>query len=424
MKKINLKDLYEDKGCLSEYDPNSLSYDKAILYLEQLIQPIKKTKKISIEDAEGHILATDVKSSINVPNYDNSAMDGYVFRHQSLKKNNNKVKLFGKILAGHPVDSNKTSNVCFKIMTGGMIPKGFDTVIPQELVKIDNDFICFDFQPKKGANIRKTGEDISKNEVALKKGTYINPLHIGLLASLGISQIKVFEHLKIGFFSTGDEVVQLGEKIKPGQVYDSNRYLIKSFIHKMNLHFNDYGNLSDNKSKLEKQLKKASEENDLIITTGGVSVGEADYMKEVLSNIGKVLFWKMSIKPGRPMAFGKIKKSFYFGLPGNPVSAAVTFLQFVKPSIKLMMGNSRFERAPTLEAKLGQKIIRKKGRTEFIRAHLEKTVKGYHVKPLTQQGSGMLKSMSDANCFIFMAEKEEVLEKNTSVKVILFDGLI
>jgi len=192
----------------------------------------------------------------------------------------------------------------------------------------------------------------------------------------------------------------------------------------MNLHFNDYGNLSDNKSKLEKQLKKASEENDLIITTGGVSVGEADYMKEVLSNIGKVLFWKMSIKPGRPMAFGKIKKSFYFGLPGTPVSAAVTFLQFVKPSIKLMMGNSRFEPTPTLEAKLGQKIIRKKGRTEFIRAHLEKTVKGYHVKPLTQQGSGMLKSMSDANCFIFMAEKEEVLEKNTSVKVILFDGLI
>ena len=192
----------------------------------------------------------------------------------------------------------------------------------------------------------------------------------------------------------------------------------------MNLHFNDYGNLSDNKSKLEKQLKKASEENDLIITTGGVSVGEADYMKEVLSNIGKVLFWKMSIKPGRPMAFGKIKKSFYFGLPGNPVSAAVTFLQFVKPSIKFMMGNSQFEPTPTLEAKLGQKIIRKKGRTEFIRAHLEKTVKGYHVKPLTQQGSGMLKSMSDANCFIFMAEKEEVLEKNTNVKVILFDGLI
>ena len=423
MKKINLTDLYQDKGCLSEYDPNSITYDKAILYLEQLIQPIKKTKKISIEDAQGLILATDVKSLINVPNYDNSAMDGYVFRHQSLKKNN-KVKLFGKILAGHPIDLNKIENVCFKIMTGGMIPKGFDTVIPQELVKIDNDFVCFDFQPKKGANIRKTGEDLSKNEIALKKGTYLNPLHIALLASLGISEIKVFEHLKIGFFSTGDEVIQLGDKIKPGQVYDSNRYLIKSSINKMNLHFNDYGNLSDDKSKLKKQLRKASEENDLIITTGGVSVGEADYMKEVLSNIGKVLFWKMAVKPGRPMAFGKIKKSFYFGLPGNPVSAAVTFLQFVKPSIKLMMGNSQFESTPILEAKLGQKIIRKKGRTEFIRANLEKTVKGYHVKPLTKQGSGMLKSMSDANCFIFITEKEEVLEKNSHVKVILFDGLI
>ena len=423
MKKINLTELYQDKGCLSEYDPNSITYDKATLYLEQLIQPIKKTKKISIEDAQGLILATDVKSLINVPNYDNSAMDGYVFRHQSLKKNN-KVKLFGKILAGHPIDLNKIENVCFKIMTGGMIPKGFDTVIPQELVKIDNDFVCFDFQPKKGANIRKTGEDLSKNEIALKKGTYLNPLHIALLASLGISEIKVFEHLKIGFFSTGDEVIQLGDKIKPGQVYDSNRYLIKSFINKMNLHFNDYGNLSDDKSKLKKQLRKASEENDLIVTTGGVSVGEADYMKEVLSNIGKVLFWKMAVKPGRPMAFGKIKKSFYFGLPGNPVSAAVTFLQFVKPSIKLMMGNSQFESTPILEAKLGQKIIRKKGRTEFIRAHLEKTVKGYHVKPMTKQGSGMLKSMSDANCFIFITEKEEVLEKNSHVKVILFDGLI
>lgn len=424
MNKINLTDLYEDKGCLSEYDPNSLTYEKAILYLEQLIEPIKKTKKVSIENALGLILATDIKSSINVPNYDNSAMDGYVFRHQELKKNNNKVKLMGKILAGHPVDPNKIGSVCFKIMTGGMIPQGFDTVIPQELVKIDKDLVCFDFQPKKGANIRKAGEDISKNEIALKKGTYLNPLHIGLLASLGISEIKVFESLKVGFFSTGDEVVQLGEKIKPGQVYDSNRYLIKSFMHKMNLHFNDYGNLSDNKFKLEKQLETASKENDLIITTGGVSVGEADYMKEALSNIGKVLFWKMAIKPGRPMAFGKIKKSFYFGLPGNPVSAAVTFLQFVKPSIKLMMGNFQFESTPILEAKLGQKIIRKKGRTEFVRAYLEKTVKGYCVKPLNQQGSGMLKSMSDANCFILMAEKEDVLEKNTYVKVILFDGLI
>lgn len=424
MRKINLKNLYKDQGCLSEYDPNSLSYEKALSLLEQLIQPVSKIKNIFIEEAQGHILAKDVKSSINVPNYDNSAMDGYVFKHRYLKTKKNKIKLHGKILAGHPIKHTKDENICLKIMTGGMIPKGFDTVIPQELISLDKDHVCFDFKPKKGANIRLTGEDISKNQIALNKGIYLNPCHIGLLASLGIIEVKVFENLKVGFFSTGDEVIALGEKLKPGQVYDSNRYLIKSFVRNMQLQFQDYGNLSDNITILEEQLKKASEENDLIITTGGVSVGEADYMKQVLSNIGQVLFWKMSIKPGRPMAFGKIKKSFYFGLPGNPVSAAVTFLQFVKPSIKFMMGGSQLEKMPFLYAKLDKKIKRKKGRTEFVRGRLNESKKGFTVSPLGQQGSGMLKSMSDANCFILLNSDEDTKEKNSNVKVILFEGLI
>jgi molybdopterin molybdotransferase len=309
-------------------------------------------------------------------------------------------------------------------MTGGMIPRTFDTVIPQELVQIDHGIVEFDFKPKVGANIRKIGEDIKKNQVAIKQGVCLNACNIGLLASLGITKVKVFQSIRIGFFSTGDEVVQLGSKIKAGQVYDSNRFLIKAFIKKMNACLVDYGNLSDDKILLENQLKKASRECDLIITTGGVSVGEADYMKEILTKIGQVLFWKMAIKPGRPMAFGKVKKAFYFGLPGNPVSAAVTFLQFVKPSIRFMMGSAKFEKLPYVQLKINAEVQRKKGRKEFVRGIIQRQGKSCSVIPLLQQGSGMLKSMSDANCFIVFDADQDLIRKNSYVNILPFDGII
>ena len=421
---MKLNEFLKDKGCLAEYDPNTMSYEKAMTLLEQFLTVTKKTIGVSIEDAQGCFLAEDIKSPVNVPNYNNSAMDGFVFCHKFIKPKNNKFKISGKIFAGHPLKNKISSISCLQVMTGGMIPKTFDTVIPQELVQINNGIVEFDFKPKVGANIRKIGEDIKKNQVAIKQGVCLNACNIGLLASLGITKVKVFQSIRIGFFSTGDEVIQVGSKIKAGQVYDSNRFLIKAFLKKMNACLVDYGNLSDDKVTLEQQLNKASIECDLIITTGGVSVGEADYMKEILTKIGKVLFWKMAIKPGRPMAFGKIKKAFYFGLPGNPVSAAVTFLQFVKPSIRFMMGNEKFEKLPYVQLKINKDVKRKKGRKEFVRGIIQRQGKSPVVMPLLQQGSGMLKSMSDANCFIVFDADQELIRKNSYVNILPFDGII
>lgn len=421
---MKINEFLKDKGCLAEYDPNNMSYEKAMTMLEQFLTVTKKTIGVSIEDAQGCFLAEDIKSPVNVPNYNNSAMDGFVFCHKFIKPKNNKFKISGKIFAGHPLKNKISSISCLQVMTGGMIPKTFDTVIPQELVQINNGIVEFDFKPKVGANIRKIGEDIKKNQVAIKQGVCLNACNIGLLASLGITKVKVFQSIRIGFFSTGDEVIQVGSKIKAGQVYDSNRFLIKAFIKKMNACLVDYGNLSDDKVTLEQQLNKASIECDLIITTGGVSVGEADYMKEILIKIGKVLFWKMAIKPGRPMAFGKIKKAFYFGLPGNPVSAAVTFLQFVKPSIRFMMGNEKFEKLPYVQLKINKDVKRKKGRKEFVRGIIQRQGKSPVVMPLLQQGSGMLKSMSDANCFIVFDADQELISKNSYVNILPFDGII
>lgn len=421
---MKINEFLKDKGCLAEYDPNNMSYEKAMTMLEQFLTVTKKTIGVSIEDAQGCFLAEDIKSPVNVPNYNNSAMDGFVFCHKFIKPKNNKFKISGKIFAGHPLKNKISSISCLQVMTGGMIPKTFDTVIPQELVQINNGIVEFDFKPKVGANIRKIGEDIKKNQVAIKQGVCLNACNIGLLASLGITKVKVFQSIRIGFFSTGDEVIQVGSKIKAGQVYDSNRFLIKAFIKKMNACLVDYGNLSDDKVTLEQQLNKASIECDLIITTGGVSVGEADYMKEILTKIGKVLFWKMAIKPGRPMAFGKIKKAFYFGLPGNPVSAAVTFLQFVKPSIRFMMGNEKFEKLPYVQLKINKDVKRKKGRKEFVRGIIQRQGKSPVVMPLLQQGSGMLKSMSDANCFIVFDADQELISKNSYVNILPFDGII
>ena len=421
---MKINEFLKDKGCLAEYDPNTMSYEKAMTLLEQFLTVTKKTIGVSIEDAQGCFLAEDIKYPVNVPNYNNSAMDGFVFCHKFIKPKNNKFKISGKIFAGHPLKNKISSISCLQVMTGGMIPKTFDTVIPQELVQINNGIVEFDFKPKVGANIRKIGEDIKKNQVAIKQGVCLNACNIGLLASLGITKVKVFQSIRIGFFSTGDEVIQVGSKIKAGQVYDSNRFLIKAFLKKMNACLVDYGNLSDDKVTLEQQLNKASIECDLIITTGGVSVGEADYMKEILTKIGKVLFWKMAIKPGRPMAFGKIKKAFYFGLPGNPVSAAVTFLQFVKPSIRFMMGYEKFEKLPYVQLKINKDVKRKKGRKEFVRGIIQRQGKSPVVMPLLQQGSGMLKSMSDANCFIVFDADQGLIRKNSYVNILPFDGII
>ena len=422
-KKITLKDLSNEPGCLAEYDPNAMQIESAKKLINSFIKPIKEVESIKLIDSLNRVLAVDLVSPINVPNYDNSAMDGFGFNISSLK-NTNKLKVKDTVLAGKPIKSFVKDGEAIQIMTGGKIPIGVDTVIPIELVKYKNNEITFIEMPKIGANIRKCGEDIKQKDIVLSKGTLLYPAELGLIASLGLSKVKVLKKLKVGFFSTGDEIVAAGTKIKSGQVYNSNHYTIHSMLNRLNIECIDLGLIPDNKKIIKNTLIKAAKEANVIITTGGVSVGEADYMKEVLKDVGQVLFWKLSIKPGRPMAYGKINKTDFFGLPGNPVSAMVTFYQIVQGALKIRMGLKIGGAIPLLKVECVESIFKRPGRTEFQRGTLFQSNGAWKVKTTGQQGSGILSSMSKANCFIVLSVDRGTIKPGEIVDIQLMDSFI
>jgi molybdopterin molybdotransferase len=422
-KKITLKDLSNEPGCLAEYDPNAMQIESAKKLINSFIKPIKEVESIKLIDSLNRVLAIDLVSPINVPNYDNSAMDGFGFNISSLK-NTNKLKVKDTVLAGKPIKSFVKDGEAIQIMTGGKIPIGVDTVIPIELVKYKNNEITFIEMPKIGANIRKCGEDIKQKDIVLSKGTLLYPAELGLIASLGLSKVKVLKKLKVGFFSTGDEIVAAGKKIKSGQVYNSNHYTIHSMLNRLNIECIDLGLIPDNKKIIKNTLIKAAKEANVIITTGGVSVGEADYMKEVLKDVGQVLFWKLSIKPGRPMAYGKINKTDFFGLPGNPVSAMVTFYQIVQGALKIRMGLKIGGAIPLLKVECVESIFKRPGRTEFQRGTLFQSNGAWKVKTTGQQGSGILSSMSKANCFIVLSVDRGTIKPGEIVDIQLMDSFI
>jgi molybdopterin molybdotransferase len=423
VKKITLKDLSNEPGCLAEYDPNAMQIESAKKLINTFLKPIKEAESIKLIDSLNRVLAVDLISPINVPNYDNSAMDGFGFNISSLK-NTKILKVKDSVLAGKPIKSIVKGGEAIQIMTGGKIPKGVDTVIPIELVKYKNNEITFIYMPKIGENIRKCGEDIKQKDIILSKGTLLYPAELGLIASLGFSKVKVFKKLKVGFFSTGDEIVKAGKKIKSGQVYNSNHFTIHSMLIRLNVDCVDFGLIPDSKIIIKNTLLKANKEVDVIITTGGVSVGEADYMKEVLKKIGQVLFWKLSIKPGRPMAYGKINKTDFFGLPGNPVSAMVTFYQIVQAAIKIRMGLKADDAIPLLKVECVESIFKRPGRTEFQRGTLFQSNGTWKVKTTGQQGSGILSSMSKANCFIVLNVDRGAIKAGEIVDIQLMNSFI
>ena len=422
-KKITLKDLSNEPGCLAEYDPNAMQIESAKKLINSFIKPIEEAESIKLIDSLNHVLAVDLVSPINVPNYDNSAMDGFGFNISSLK-NTKKLKVKDTVLAGKLIKYSVKVGEAIQIMTGGKIPEGVDTVIPIELVKYANNEITFIEMPKIGANIRKCGEDIKQKDTVLVKGTRLYPAELGLIASLGLAKVKVFKKLKVGFFSTGDEVIKAGTEIKSGQVYNSNHFTIHSMLNRLNVECIDLGLIPDSKIIIKNTLLKASNVADVIITTGGVSVGDADYMKEVLKEIGQVLFWKLSIKPGRPMAYGKINKADFFGLPGNPVSAMVTFYQIVQGALKIRMGLTIDDEIPLLKVECVESIFKRPGRTEFQRGKLFQSNGEWKVKTTGQQGSGILSSMSKANCFIVLDMDRSSIKAGDMVNIQLMDCFI
>ena len=426
MTKKSLSELANIQNVCDDYDPNSMSVEHAREYIKAFLAPVKETEQISLLKALGRILAHEIYAPHNVPNHDNSAMDGYALNADDLAASGaTTLKIIGAAFAGTPFNGKVATGECVRIMTGASIPQGLDTVIPQELVQADADSIQISNPPKRGANVRYAGEDLAQGQVVLPVGHLIRPADLGLIASLGQGEVTVYRQLRVSFFSTGDELTGIGQTLKTGQIYDSNRYTIFGMLSRLGVELQDLGAIPDDPVLLEKTLSEAANNSDVVITSGGVSVGEADYMKELLQKLGQVLFWKIAMKPGRPLAYGKIGNAHYFGLPGNPVAVMVTFYQFVRQAMLVMMGQPNPAQIPMLKAVCTSPIRKLKGRTEFQRGILFLNEAGeWQVKTTGNQSSGVLSSMSQANCFIVLDEDVGNVDAGTTVQVQLFEGVM
>lgn len=423
--KPSLNQLAQDPSCMDDYDPNAMSVAQARQFIKQFLSPVVETETVAVMQALGRVLAANIVSPSNVPSHNNSAMDGYAFRYCEGAKI---IKVIGSAFAGKAFSGDVKAGECVKIMTGAVIPTGADTVVMQERIAIKSDCITLLEVPVKGANVRLAGEDLKIGQTVLAKGHVLKPADLGLIASLGIGEVSVFRQLKVAFFSTGDELVGVGNALQTGQIYDSNRYTIFGMLSRLGVVISDCGVVPDQPDLLEATLLKAATENDVVITSGGVSVGEADFMKGLLAKHGQVLFWKINMKPGRPLAYGKVKgnndkHAHYFGLPGNPVSAMVTFYQFVREALICLMG-SQAKPLPTFKVECTEAIKKATGRTEFQRGILFEDGGIWKVKPLPNQGSGVLSSMSVANCFIVLDDIVGNCDAGKMVSVQLLEGII
>ena len=392
---------------------------------------------VSLDQAINRILAEDLLSPIDVPSADNSAMDGYAFHGNCLGNSEDIVslKVIGTAYAGKPFEGKIGAGECLKIMTGALMPNGCDTVIPQELTSTPSD-ASIEFKQsllKPGENRRLRGEDLQNGKPAIEAGRLLRPSDLGLAASLGIATLKVHRKLKVAILSSGDELRTLGEALDAGSIYDSNRYSLTGLLNRLNLEIIDCGIVRDDPASLKEAFCNAAKVADVLISSGGVSVGEADFTKQIMQDLGDVGFWKIAMRPGRPMAFGTLKpiagqssphKTLFFGLPGNPVAVMVTFYQFVRAALLQLNGAAQTE-APLTQA-ISESAIRKKlGRTEFQRAILGRGKDGKPTVKLTgSQGAGILRSMSEANCFVILHHDQGNIAAGDWVDVALFDGLL
>lgn len=400
-----------------DYDPDSMTVEQARLFIRQFLMPISGEDTLGLHDAHLRTLSRDVPSPMNVPPHDYSAMDGYALRHDDLH-GETRLRVAGSSLAGHPFEGKISSGECVRIMTGALIPANCDTVIMQEQVTLQGADAVIKGKHSPGENIRRAGEDIPLGSTALHAGQVIRAAELGLLASLGLARAVVYRKLRVAIFSTGDELLQPGVSLKPGRIYDSNRYALYGMLNELGgVEVLDMGNIRDDKSAIKSALLAAASNADVIITSGGVSVGEADYIKELLAEIGEVVFWKIAMKPGRPLAYGKIGTSHFFGLPGNPVAVMVTFKQFVSDALRTLMGQQP-KPAITVKAICTERIKKSPGRIEFQRGILAQDETGaLTVRTTGAQGSGMLSSMSQANCFIVLPMPQGNVEAGTLVDV-------
>ena len=413
-------------SCVSGYDPNALPVAQAREFIARLVPAVSGVESVAIRSALGRVLARDVISPIDVPAADNSAMDGYALRGADLADNApTRLRVVGKGFAGDAVGAGIGAGECVRIMTGAVMPPGLDTVVPQEFVQLEGERISVPpAVVRTGDNRRLAGEDLARGEAALRAGRVLRPADLGMLASLGQAEAPVFRRLRVAFFSTGNELRSIGEPLPPGCVYDSNRYTLWGMLQRLGVELLDFGVVPDDPDALRRTFGAAAAAADAVITSGGVSVGEADHTKQVMAELGDVLFWRIAMRPGRPMAIGRIGNAVLFGLPGNPVAVMVTFYAFVRDAL-LAMSGALVEPLPMLRAACTSAIRKKPGRTEYQRGIVSRDERGeWRVAITGSQGSGILRSMSEANGLVVLHHEQGNVEAGGTVDVLPFDGLI
>jgi molybdopterin molybdotransferase len=415
-------------SCISDYDPEALPVVKANEVIRGFVQPISENETIPVRAALGRVLAEDIVSPIDVPAHDNSAMDGYAVRPDDLGVHLPvTLTQVGVAYAGKAFTGGVGRGECVRVMTGAVMPANTDTVVVQEMASVDGDRVTIPPGQEPGQNRRLAGEDLRKGKPALRAGKLLRAADLGLIASLGMAEARVRRRPRVAFFSTGDELVSVGAPLAPGQVYDSNRYTIWGMLTRLGCEVIDLGVVRDDPAKLEAAFREAAARADAVVTSGGVSVGEADFTRQMMARLGEVAFWKIAMRPGRPMAFGRIdaggRSAYLFGLPGNPVAVMVTFYNFVRGALLHMAGCGECE-LPLLRAKSQAAMRKKPGRTEFQRGVLERKDGEWSVRLTGAQGSGILRSMSEANCFVVLGHDQGAVKAGDYVDVMLMDGLV
>ena len=416
--------LLQTLSCADDYDPESLGAERARQLILDLVEPLSGSERIALRESLGRVLAEDVISPHDVPGHDNSAMDGYALRFADLAaEGETALRIAGTTFAGRAFAGRLGPGECVRIMTGGVIPAGADTVVIQEIVRAEDDRIFVPPKQRMGQNVRRAGEDLRAGSPTIRAGKRLRPAELGLIASIGIGEVAVRRRPRVAFFSTGDELASIGTPLKEGEVYDSNRYTLHGMLARLDCEIVDLGVVRDEPAALEAAFRQASEA-DAIVTSGGVSVGEADFIRGLMAKLGEVAFWKIAMRPGRPMAFGRIGNSWLFGLPGNPVAVMVTFYEFVREALLRLSGVDPVEPLPRFRLPCVSALKKRPGRSEFQRGVVFNDNGEWKVRATASQGSGVLSSMSEANCFIAIEEARGNVEPGERVDVQPFDGMV